>query len=205
MQEKNTPKTRDKQRPVPARKLSEEDIAYLAEQGLRGPVPLEELFNQAVFGGPPPRAWRRWPQHARDDWDAAARAYFRLYESEREEREARAEAIDLLRAWEAVEASMESDDTWTRLSWSDIAYRLGVTERQVTHVLRDTLGFQVRGQPHERELIQAPCLVCGEVFDLEDEQQRLCPLCLAALKDVAESDGEARLTPEDDAGANDEA
>lgn len=156
------------------------DIDRMVDESLERNIPLERLFNEAVFGGKPPKMWGDWPHYARSAWDTAARIW--VYRSrgyvEPRSRAPNAEIIGIEQAWEAVCASSRAG-LENRLSWSDIGHRLGIGGKAASYQF-GKLGFVfagVTGMPsNPREVVAGPCVGCGQQ-ELLDELHPLALVC----------------------------
>lgn len=182
--------------PEGVRLLSEAELIELVERALAGEGALDRLYSQAVFGGEPPRMWRQWPTGARDGWDAAVRLYF-ARKAETAPPERINDLLEAPRAWDAVEESMQLSIEEGRLSWADLARRLGMGERQALHMLSARLGFRIVSPDKKgvrRRLEAGPCVVCLKVEEVGRLERRKCPNC--RLLEQSQPAAETEADPE---------
>jgi len=172
------------------------------ERALRGEV-LDHLMMPELFPGGTPELWRDWPLAAREAWDDAAHRFTMRFRALSEQHEGRPLVdrremdhrrqyrrrehvrLTLAQAWSAVEASMAHPDPRVRLTWLDLTLRLAalvgghpiVRQRAAQHQIRSRLGFEFGGRPGVRRILRAPCIVCGEVVEAREIEDRTCGGC----------------------------
>lgn len=154
------------------RALTTQELIALVDRALNNEGSYDDLFNEAVFGGSPPKMWGDWPQHAREDWDAGASL---LLETKRQRRGGgREESVEIEAAWHAVLDSIDAEDPWRRLTWGDIGQRLGISATSAAYQVRDVYGFKFDGKPPNRIIVLAPCAGC---FHLSPADKMTGPFC----------------------------
>src|SRR5690606_33485150 len=137
---------------VYARELSEDEIVDLAIRALDGPESLDALFAQEVFGGRAPLWWRDWPPHAQRAWDASVRMGSRVRDlggmgeavappTARID----GDGVSVDQAWDVVPASRAQQNAERRLSWAELAYRVGRNPQRAERFLRKEFGFAFAG------------------------------------------------------------
>lgn len=146
-----------------------EEVHVLVQRALREGAPIDRLANAAIFPEGSPRTWGEWPSSARDAWQGIVA----IYTAERPAtpasppqaprpdggRPSSYPEISHEQAWRAVLDSMHAHPT-SRLTWPDLAQRLGVSRRAAQHHLVARMGFAFHGQRGQRTLAYAPCLGC---------------------------------------------
>lgn len=171
--------------------IAHECIEQMVDESFATKTPLERIFNRTVFGGKPPTMWGDWPQWARDAWDTAARMWvyrYRGYTNSSRQRAPNTSIVSIAQAWKAVCESSRQRDPMVRLSWQDIARRLGISPKSASYQF-GKLGFAFGGvfgsATNPRELVAGPCVMCGKptLMDDLDPFYVACSPCYAASKE----------------------
>ena len=183
---------------MPFRPLTIDELDRIVQGAARGEYVLDEALSLAMFGTYAPEWWNDWPQEARDTWDAAV-SLWSFYTRGRWS--GRADPVSVEEAWLALEESAAVKNQMMRLSWNDLAMRLGTLPRKAEYQIKRRLGFVLMNQPPHRLLVRGPCVECGEVYDIERLTAWMCGSC---LEDPAEQKLRARRSRLD-LGAQDEA
>jgi hypothetical protein len=159
-------------------------VTQMVEQG----HPIDAAITSALYPRGAPRRWADWSDEAKDIHLEAVEQYMRvrkalLVEPAKEEptRLKRRHKITRERGWEVVRESMAAINEKGRLTWADLATRLGVTPRAAQHLLKDRLGFRFTPpNTRARAIVYAPCAACGIIHPAAEYRTRDTGPCCGA-------------------------
>lgn len=169
--------------------LSHGDITRIVADAVAEGEPIDPVITAALYPRGAPRCWADWSEEAGDIYFEAVELYVRerratMVPPEKEDhavpvRIRKRHRITRERGWQVVRESMAADDG-ERLTWADLASRLGVSARSAQHLLKDRLGFRFTRPNKPRAIVYAPCVACGTIHPAAEYRSRdTGPCCVA--------------------------
>lgn len=163
--------------------LTHDDIARIVAEAVEEGDPIDPVITAALYPKGAPKRWADWHEEAKDIHLEAIEQYVRqrraaMAEPEKEEhavptRTKRRHKITRERGWAVVRESMRAEPEKERLTWADLAARLGVSARAAQHLLKDRLGFRFTPpNTRARAIVYAPCVTCGTIHPAAEYRTR---------------------------------
>jgi hypothetical protein len=158
--------------------LTRDQITAVIEEALTEGEVADAAITTALYPQGAPAVWALWHE------DAQA-IYFEAVEYHSERRKSflvepvlvqpdtprparRRHRITPEDGWRVVEESSRAEPEHVRLTWPDIAARLGTERRAAEHLMKARLGFRFGGKVGSRTVERGPCVECGKLHPAED-------------------------------------
>jgi hypothetical protein len=155
--------------------LTQQQIIDVVEAALGDGIPVDTAITAALYPVCVPHLWADWHDEARAihleaiEYHCRRRKTFLvepvLVQPATPRPSRRRHAITPARGWEVVGESMQAP-LKVRLTWRDMAKRLGVQKRAAEHLLLKRLCFRFGGPKGQRVVVVGPCVACGEPHDV---------------------------------------
>lgn len=172
--------------------LTRQQITDLVEHALEEGEVVDTAITDALFPDGAPRVWAFWS-------DDAQAIYFEAVEYHSERRKTflvepvlvqpdvptparRKHRITPADGWRVVAESMKAEPKHLRLTWPDMAARLGVQPRAAEHLLKSRLGFRFAGYVGGRSVERGPCVECGKLHPMNDISPAYTGPCCASAQ-----------------------